>query len=186
MFIEYHSCLRTPAGLAQRLDKAMRGHGATRRSCTPSACQTFLKGLSAPCRVRSMLCDDAESLRRAERVRAGCQRRRRRRWQTWWRGCISEPERRPTAEQCAEVISSFLPGVARKTSGRTASGEVGRFKRASSGAQPTSPVRPCPSRAAATCPNRLAATHRSRLEALPPDQTAAASHALRMAEPTFC
>ena len=58
--------------------------------------------------------------------------------------CISEPERRPSAEQCAEVISSFLPGVARKTSGRTASGEVGRFKRASSGAQPRSPTRTAP------------------------------------------
>ena len=88
--------------------------------------------------------------------------------------CISEPERRPTAEQCAEVISSFLPGVARKTSGRTASGEVGRFKRASSGAQPKSPVCPRPSRAAATRPSRPAATHRNRLEALRPDQAAAA------------
>ena len=58
--------------------------------------------------------------------------------------CISEPEHRPSAEQCAEVISGFLPGVARKTSGRTASGEAARFRRASSGTQPKSPVCPPP------------------------------------------
>ncbi len=67
--------------------------------------------------------------------------------------CISEPERRPTAEQCAEVISSFLPGVARKTSGRTASGEVGRFKRASSGAQPKSSGCPAPKSGSSNPPN---------------------------------
>lgn len=59
--------------------------------------------------------------------------------------CTGEPELRPTAEQCAELISSFLPmGVARKSSGRTASGEVGQFRRASGGSQPNSPACPAP------------------------------------------
>ncbi|CAK0772056.1 hypothetical protein CVIRNUC_003924 [Coccomyxa viridis] len=61
--------------------------------------------------------------------------------------CTGEPEARPTAEQCAELIGSFLPmsGVSRKSSGRTASGEVGNFRRASGGStQPNSPACPAP------------------------------------------
>ena len=60
--------------------------------------------------------------------------------------CTGEPELRPTAEQCAEAISSFLPmgSVSRKSSGRTASGEVGQFRRASGGTQPNSQVCPAP------------------------------------------
>ena len=61
--------------------------------------------------------------------------------------CTGEPEARPTAEQCAEAIAGFLPmgSVSRKSSGRTASGEVGQFRRASgSGTQPNSPACPAP------------------------------------------
>ncbi len=41
--------------------------------------------------------------------------------------CTGDQELRPTAQECAELLGSFLPlGAGRKTSGRTVSGESGK------------------------------------------------------------
>ncbi len=41
--------------------------------------------------------------------------------------CTGDQEQRPTAQECAELLGSFLPlGTGRKVSGRTVSGESGK------------------------------------------------------------
>ena len=158
-------------------------------ACAPNADTEPLwklwKGLSAPCQVCSMLGNDTGSLRRAEWVRAGCQRRRRRRWQTWWPGASASPS-------AARALSSALRSSPASCPASRARPPAGPRleRRADSSApaaapSPSPPRAPRPSRAAATRPNRLAAMHRNHLAALRPDQPAAGSHALRMAVPRF-
>ena len=139
-------------------------------------------GLSAPCKVCSMLCNVVRSLRQAERVCAGCQRRRRRRWQTWWRGASASPSAaRPLSSALTSSPASCLASRARPLAGpppvRSADSSA-----PAAALSPSPPCAPRPSRAAAIPPSRPAATHQIRLEVLRPDQAAAASHALCMAE----
>ena len=51
--------------------------------------------------------------------------------------CTGDQEQRPSAQECAELLGSFLPlGAGRKSAGRTTSGELGR---APSSPMPKSP-----------------------------------------------
>ena len=132
-----------------------------------------------------MLCDDTGSLKRAERVRAGCQRRRRRRWQTWWRGASASPSAARPLSSAPRSSPASCPALrARPPAGprlvRLADSSV-----PAAAPSPSPPCAPRPSRAAAIRPSRPAATPRNCLEAPGPDQAAAASHALRMAKPNF-
>ena len=128
-----------------------------------------------------MLCNDTGALRQTKRVRAGCQRRRRRRWQTWWRGASANPSAaRPLSSALRSSPASCPASRARPLAGP-------RLVRLAASSVPTAAPSPSllgvphPSRAAATRPTRPAATHQNRLEVLRPDQAAAASHALCMA-----
>ena len=158
-------------------------------ACAPDAHSDCLwklrKGLSAPRRVCSLLCNDTGSLRRAGRVRAGCQRRRRRRLQTWWRGASASPSAARPPSSAPRSSPASCPALrARPLDGPRLERWAGSSAPAAA-PSPSPPVASRLSRAAVTRPSRPAATHRNHLEALRPDQGAVGNHALRMAVPRF-